>query len=325
MDKKALFAVAAIMLLSVLTTGCSSSASLQIPCTSYTIDNTNGGLSSNRIFSIYRDNQGNIWIGTRRDGVFRFDGKKWRSITTKNGLSGDTVMAITQDNKGNMWFGTNGGATRFNGLTWTRFTHEDGLPYLRSEYGYIWDIFLDSKDNLWFAGDAGSVSRYDGSTWKSFTIGTAESRPSVTAIAEDHQGNIWFGTYGGGVTRYDGVEWKLYTSENGLVDDDVVYDIKVDSRGIIWVATRDGRLGIDSAAVSRFDGTNWTSFDYKDGLLGGYANAIEEDDQGNIWVGTGYNGGVSFYDGTAWHTFPGGEWLTGVDTRSIFKDVGGKS
>jgi ligand-binding sensor domain-containing protein len=314
---------------------------------------TNDGLASNNIWVITQDNQDNLWFGTN-DGVSCYDGSRWRTFTNKDGLAGNNVGAIAQDNKGNLWFGTKGGVSRYDGSNWSTFTHEDGLPYLGS-YGAITAIFLDNKCNLWFAAQDGGVSRYDGTTWQAFTIGTRPKAtdpmampgplPSVEAIAQDKQGNLWFGTNGGGVTRYDGTTWKTFTSKDGLAGNSISA-ILTDKQGNVWFATtwhsmpkveatypadypasppsinviESSTSPSSSAAVSCYDGTNWRTFNWEDGLLGIYANAIEEDNQGNIWVGTGTVGGVSYYDGTAWRTFTTRDGLADGDVRAVFKD-----
>ena len=42
----------------------------------------------------------------------------------------------------------------------------------------------------------------------------------------------------------------------------------------------------DRRGVSKFDGTNWTTYTTSDGLVGNYVRAIAIDKEGNKWFGT---------------------------------------
>jgi ligand-binding sensor domain-containing protein len=83
----------------------------------------------------------------------------------------------------------------------------------------------------------------------SVTEGLAQSQ--VFTMVEDHQGFIWMGTRGGGLSKFDGLEFKNYSSKDGLLND-YIYDIKIDKRRNLWIAT--------NAGVSKFDGKKFTNF-----------------------------------------------------------------
>jgi signal transduction histidine kinase/ligand-binding sensor domain-containing protein len=58
--------------------------------------------------SIAADQQGNIWVGTRNDGIFclHFNGltlDSWKQITVKNGLSGNFISYLHTDAEDNLW------------------------------------------------------------------------------------------------------------------------------------------------------------------------------------------------------------------------------
>jgi hypothetical protein len=79
-----------------------------------------------------------------------------------------------------------------------------------------------------------------------------------------------------------------------LADDDV-WSIAVDLEGNIWLGTWYG-------GASKFDGTNWTTFDEDNsGLVDDRVYSLAVDLEGNIWFGTWY--GVSKFDGTNWTSY----------------------
>ncbi len=50
-----------------------------------------------------------MWLGTDGGGVVRYDGKEFKTFTTREGLAHDVVKAIAEDQQGRLWFGTQGG------------------------------------------------------------------------------------------------------------------------------------------------------------------------------------------------------------------------
>jgi ligand-binding sensor domain-containing protein/serine phosphatase RsbU (regulator of sigma subunit) len=73
------------------------------------------GLINDRVYSLYVDSKGIVWIGTA-DGISRFDGLKFLNISTdKMQMQNEGVNTITEDNKNYIWFGTSGGLARYKG------------------------------------------------------------------------------------------------------------------------------------------------------------------------------------------------------------------
>jgi len=53
---------------------------------SYKNYNVENGLSQSQVLSIFQDKPGNLWVGTNGEGVWKFSGKNYVSITKKDGL-----------------------------------------------------------------------------------------------------------------------------------------------------------------------------------------------------------------------------------------------
>jgi ligand-binding sensor domain-containing protein len=64
----------------------------------------------------------------------------------------------------------------------------------------ISSIAEDKKGNLWFGTFDAGVSRYNGTTFTTFTTKHGLAGKNVTSIKEDKNGNLWFGAQGGGVS-----------------------------------------------------------------------------------------------------------------------------
>ena len=113
-------------------------------------------------------------------------------------------------------------------------------------------------------------------------------------------------------------KWTNYTTTDGLADN-FVTSIAIDVHGNKWFGTYNG--------VSKFDGSNWTTYRFNNtanGLVNNWVNAIIIDVKGDIWFGT--NGGVSKFDGANWTTYTTKDGLTenAVEIAFAIDDLGNK-
>jgi ligand-binding sensor domain-containing protein len=100
-----------------------------------------------------------------------------------------------------------------------------------------------------------------------------------------------------------------YNSENTGLPGNVVRRIFIDGSNNIWIASlfidyNNWMIGNAPAGtgVTKFDGTNWTTYTTANGLANNMVLSIAIDAQGNIWFGT-EGGGVSKFDGINWTTY----------------------
>jgi ligand-binding sensor domain-containing protein len=248
--------------------------------------NTTNGLLSNFVKTISTDGFGNIWVGTI-DGVSKFDGTNWTSLTKSDGLADNNVNFIYFDNENNIWFCTGGGVSEFNGTTWTTYTTADGLAD-----NMVFTMTIDNNGNKWF-GTYQGLSKFNGTNWTSYT-----TRNGLTGyydlvfglITDKNNNNIWAIT-NAGVSIYNGYSWSGYSTSSNFGS--TVYGIFVDRYNNKWLATIDG--------IFEFDGANWIKAmsDPKNTLS--FAHNIIFDNQDNIWFTT--SKGIFKYDGNNISTF----------------------
>jgi ligand-binding sensor domain-containing protein len=310
-----------------------------------------GGLASNFVRAIFKDSQGNIWVGTD-GGVSKYDGKSWILFTMADGLASNRIWTIGEDKAGNMWFGTDNGVSKFDGLTWTTFTKADGLSrhdsaraIVGDEMGNIWCVTpsgtymfdgktwtrlfpgawdsamtKDAQGNIWL-GTGSEVRRYDYKVWITFTatdVGFPNTlRYGVNTIVEDRQHNIWIGT-NGGVSKYDGESWTPFTTADGLAGHSVKA-IGEDDEGNMWFGVH---TVTDGRGVSRFDGVSWTTFTEAEGLSSNLITAIARDDRGKMWFGTAGDGIIT-YDGTLWAALVERERADYDNVQAVYQDSKG--
>ena len=205
----------------------------------------------------------------------------WTTYDTSNSdLVSDYVMSIATDEEGNKWFGTNNGVSVFDGENWT--------TYDTSNSELVWKkvnaVAIDAEGNKWFGTNKG-VSKFDGENWQTYRYPDL-AHDYVNAIAIDNEGNVWFGTEYNGVSKFDGTTWTTYNTANGLVSNHI-NAIAFDEEGNGWFATKPHCTdwGCTGGGVSKFDGTNWTTYHTANGLASNYVQSVAIEGANVKWFG----------------------------------------
>jgi ligand-binding sensor domain-containing protein len=164
-------------------------------------------------------------------------------------------------------------------------------------------IIQDKTGNIWFATFDGII-KYDGNSFTNISKEVSQSR--FFSALEDRKGNLWFGSIGSGVFRYDGKSFQNFTTNEGLVNNEIVC-IYEDKSGNIWFGANGG--------VSLYDGDSLRNYMMNlDSIIevipGKYypnlqrppneVNSIIEDKTGKFWFGT--RGYTFIYDGKTFTT-----------------------
>lgn len=81
-----------------------------------------GGKEMIYFMSAIEDDQGDLWMVTYEQGVWRYDGKTVTRYTVKDGAKNLTHFSMYKDKQGDLWLSTNeAGAYKFNGITFEKF------------------------------------------------------------------------------------------------------------------------------------------------------------------------------------------------------------
>ena len=241
------------------------------------------GLASNNIQTLFETQTGEIWIGTRDNGV-NFSDRSWRSVTTDNGLSHNSVTAMLKDRQDRLWVGTRNGLSYYT---------QNGVELVSGTPGNeIRALAEDIRGRIWVGTNAG-VGVFDGVSWEIFRIPDINVN-SVQSIVVDSVGDVWVGT--GflptddlpGLDRYDGQQWE----RNQFLDiNRTIVVMFADSRGRIYFGTVGNEEGGSDLWV--YDGSNLESI-YSLAEQSSI-HAILEVFNDEIWVGT--DAGIQIFDG----------------------------
>jgi ligand-binding sensor domain-containing protein len=277
---------------------------------------------------MFQDKDNTYWFASNGDGVYRYDGKTLTHITEKHGLVSNFVLKIAEDAMGDLWFSTRDGVCSFNGVSFTN--HTDAMkkaPNAKLQY-VKGGLFFNQLNGLCF---------YDGKSFSRFSIHPETYSPSpadmnrpysVYATLVDNKGNVWFGTQEKGVCLYDGNSFTFFT-DHGL-DKAAVRTLFQDKAGNIWA-------GNNGAGLFKLNGKSFSNITDEKGLAnhdflktltakgGTLARpwTINEDNNGNLWIGT-IDAGVWKFDGTNLVNYTVKDGLSGKAIWTIYKDQRGE-
>ncbi len=259
--------------------------------------------------AMVEDHQGRLWIGTRRNGLFRFDpklgdlGHYVHRPGDPTSLQHDEIDALLEDRSGNLWIGTRGGGVDRLRLVPPKFGR---LPAQAdaavAAAGESVTAILEDRDGVVWQGLEGGLLRFDprDSSVRRFRHDPEDpqslSPGRVQAILEDREGTLWFGTDTGldrlelsqrdrGRFRHD----RNRLDDPSSLGDGSVLSIHEDRDGVVWVGT-------GHAVLNRRDPERrqWTQFrhdpDRPESLGNAPIVALEEDGEGGLWIGTAGEG-----------------------------------
>ena len=71
--------------------------------------NISSGLSSNQTSALLENSKGNIWIGTRDNGLNYIEDNRIKHLARSAGLTSDFITCLLEDQAGKLWIGTDRG------------------------------------------------------------------------------------------------------------------------------------------------------------------------------------------------------------------------
>ncbi|MBU0711674.1 hypothetical protein KJ762_03165 [bacterium] len=263
------------------------------------------------IRQIIRDRQSRIWAGSYEyHGLFQFINKKnggtrfthfEREDDNPNSLISNRIRCIYQDSRNNIWIGTEDGLNKLPAVK--PFIQYRYLPVRKTSLGgRVVSSIVEGKNNvLWIGLGGGGFDRIDKTT---NTITHFKHDPNnsnslteddVVTIYEDRYGILWIGTRNGGLNRYDPQTGKY---KHFIYDPNIPTSIRSN-----WVQhileTRDSLFLIGTNEALQVLDRKSESFEVYSPDVGPdsesfhtniQTNALFEDKEGNLWIGTWLDG-----------------------------------
>ena len=255
---------------------------------------------------------GELWVGTWRKGLLRFD-RKEKKFTHQylpdpadpNSISFYHIYSLLQDPKGDIWIGTWGGGLNIFDREKEVFSHMDLTPpklgLLNRDYQYVMDIFQDKSGIIWFATQGAGLVKLDESKNQFNLIASGENYPGqlnnghIASIIEDSEGGLLVGTKGGGLNyARDGKNFTTIPLVEEAMADQIpapnrlnwVTSLLEDHRGVIWASTEFGLHKLRKNAGNLQLETIYNGISsLPNRLAGSQVKTIYETSDSVLWIG----------------------------------------
>jgi len=227
-----------------------------------------------KVVVMARSRDGTIWVG--REGVVSaLRGGELTTVISTN----DYVQGFCAARDGGYWVACNGGLQKWEGgkLTGNFGTAPWG-------WGTVANLGETSAGEL-AAGSIGLWLLYPGQTnLPPVHLDITNGFPSdwIISMSEDLEGNLWCGTGGGLVLiRPNNLE---VVSPPDKWKDSPVLSVLSTPQGALWVGT-------EGAGLYRLQNSEWTNFDFAQGVRNPNVWSLATDSRGRIWAGS-WGGGL---------------------------------
>lgn len=245
-------------------------------------DSTNSPFRG-RAYCMKEDSKGNIWVGTKDDGLYRMTphGREYRfkhfmpDPDNRFSINSDIVYWIEEDTHGRLWFASYGEGLMMleNSDSETFITLRNSFPRFPIYQAMKMRCLIQYDENHMIASTVeGLVVFNPNESPETMNFRMVQKIPGdlnspgnndIIHMMRDSEGNIWLSTYGGGLNKLtyfneDGVpRFNIYSTEHGLASN-ITFAATEDKNGNIWVATENG-ISMFDVLLGRFN--NLSNYD----------------------------------------------------------------
>ncbi|OUS24724.1 hypothetical protein A9Q98_13270 [Thalassotalea sp. 42_200_T64] len=230
---------------------------------------TDISIPTNKIQTIFEDQQHVFWVATEDSGVFQFDLQTGvsKSFTYQEhdntSLCSNYVRDIYQDSKGIIWFATDNGLCQFESYKQSFIRHNRNNARVNSLIDdRVISLYQDSGGVMW-VGTFSGISRWNAELTpfthvsKNFDADNGLSSNVIAAITEDSAGNVYVGTWGGGLNIIEAATGKINIiqadkNDPTALQDDRVMSLLFDSEDNLWLGTYGSGLHFKQKGNSTF-------------------------------------------------------------------------
>ncbi|MFT5914307.1 MAG: signal transduction histidine kinase/ligand-binding sensor domain-containing protein, partial [Bacteroidia bacterium] len=265
--------------------------------------NSGDEFSTNRFFSILKDSEDNVWIGSENEGLYVVYKNTEKLVHYKNdpskshSLINTSVHSIYQDAFGRVWVGSfNQGVSYWDpyGIKFQTHKHRNEPQSLSSNAVSVFEKHPENG-KVWIGTDGGGLNVWnkENNTFSSFQKGKTKGFTSnaILSLHRNSRNGLWIGTWGGGLMYKEeendfflGYE-ELGTKLNSNLPETPlhVFQIIPDENENLWLATFDRGLCYYDLKTNTI--TSYTESG-EDKMASELAMCLAITKSKEIWVGT---------------------------------------
>ena len=211
------------------------------------------------------------------------------SFTNRNLVT--RMICSYYDSQNIIWIGTAGG-----GIIYADLRKDYYNQYHQNRHNEICSIVSDNDGYIWLStfhkGIMKSTHPFNVSMPLSFEPVESDYhalKETIFCSDKDNKGNLWFGSKSGEIIQYNkNTGFKIHKLiVDSLVSKATIWALKIDSKNNFWIGTESGLLSyIPESNVCTKISVDTSSIKGKEIII----RAIEETQDGKLWVGSYFNG-----------------------------------
>ncbi len=233
-----------------------------------------GEFSGADVESLAADQDGTLWIGTRR-GLLRWRDGEFTRMGAQVGLPEKVVRALLLDSTGTLWV-----SVIYEGLF--RGTNGHFAPVPQNEWTpshSVGSLLEDQGGSIWVGGPSGQVWQWRDSTWRLYGETNGVPVGNLRSLARGSQaGEVWVGSQNVGLAYFTNGSFQQPMVSNDFLEQPISA-LWVDRDGAIWVGAAGGGL-------SRLSRRRLHYWGRSEGLPDSKVSSMAEDADGILWVAT---------------------------------------
>ena len=195
-------------------------------------------LPNNSAWSVLVDPHQNVWVGTYRSGLFRFDHGGFQPV--REVPPDRWILSLGQTREGLVLAGSDNELFVFDGQRWSVLA---GLPR-----NPVRALAQDTNGTVWIGTETEGLYQ-----WREGRVSRVEDAPmqDISVLLVSTNGGLWLGSFGHGLAwRSPAGVWKSFSStRNGLANDDIG-SLAEDEAGNLWIGSYEGLVRVEQGSFS---------------------------------------------------------------------------
>lgn len=198
------------------------------------------GLAIKQVSDLLFDDEGSLWLSTKKAGLIRLKQGNIKNIASMNGLTSDRVNVVARKND-NYFIGTDDGSINIYNQ------NKVSTKYFGEKFhnAGIRDFLFESNGDCWVISYEGALKISENKSIL-YNINNGLPANELRRIFKDSKAQIWLGSRVAGLIKFnqkDNNNHTVYDKTNGL-SSNYIFSIEEDNRGNIIVGTNAGGLSI---------------------------------------------------------------------------------
>jgi signal transduction histidine kinase/ligand-binding sensor domain-containing protein/CheY-like chemotaxis protein len=228
------------------------------------------GLPNQSVHALLQDRAGFLWIGTT-NGLYRYDGRRFRGFKVAEGLPASQVQAIHQTQDGTLWVATPRGLARLRGERFETVDISPGTGANAVNSDSFGRLYVGSAKGLLVLVPPVGAGKPTSTLYRVPELKTQ----TVRSVAVSPAGPVWY-TCGTGLCRLE--NGRPVSAAGWGVPEDMWYSVIFDHQGNLWARSRAKLIELPTGEgrFLRRDG----------GLPPAYAGTLQIGRDGQLWVPT---------------------------------------